>query len=622
LRYLGNKELIVSEIVETLKENNLIKKNLVFFDAFCGTGTVSNSVKNLFKEIIINDNLNWCVTHSAGRINSENSSFKELGFDPFSYLNNNKETLEGFFYHNYSPATSERMYFNPENAGRIDFFRSEIEKWKVEKKINDNEYNLLIHCLIESVSKVSNTAGVYGAFLKKWDPRALKPIIFLSAQKNEANSSKLNKYVGKIEDIISNVDCDVIYLDPPYTQNQYGTQYHLLETLVLNDNPSISKITGSRSTSAMRSDWSKDYKCHILFDHIISSTKAKYILFSYSTDGFMSKTFIESILLRYGKKDSYVCKKIDYKKYSNHKSSGKREHYEYLFFIEKKDNSDIFYESPLNYIGSKAKLVKQLSNYIPETNNVFFDVFGGGFNVGINSKSDKVIYNDANFFVKDLIMSFKNNDTYKYILFVKNIIKKFNLAAENKLSYNNLRDYYNSLPMEKRDPKLLYSMILYGFQQQIRFNSKHEFNNPCGMRWFNDKVLEKLISFSRVLKEKDVSFHSLNFEDVLNSDIDNLDDKCFFYMDPPYRLTLGSYNDGKRGFHGWDISLESGLLSLCDKLNKKGCKFMLSYVLEHDGKFNSELYDFACEKGYRIIELEETPGKKRKEVIIINYEKK
>jgi len=176
--------------------------------------------------------------------------------------------------------------------------------------------------------------------------------------------------------------------------------------------------------------------------------------------------------------------------------------------------------------------------------------------------------------------------------------------------------------MEKRDPKLLYSMILYGFQQQIRFNSKHEFNNPCGMRWFNDKVLEKLISFSRVLKEKDVSFHSLNFEDVLNSDIDNLDDKCFFYMDPPYRLTLGSYNDGKRGFHGWDISLESGLLSLCDKLNKKGCKFMLSYVLEHDGKFNSELYDFACEKGYRIIELEETPGKKRKEVIIINYEKK
>jgi len=91
-------------------------------------------------------------------------------------------------------------------------------------------------------------------------------------------------------------------------------------------------------------------------------------------------------------------------------------------------------------------------------------------------------------------------------------------------------------------------------------------------------------------------------------------------MDPPYRLTLGSYNDGKRGFHGWDLSLESGLLSLCDFLHKKGCKFMLSYVLEHDGNFNNEIYNFVCEKGYKIIELEDVPGKKRKEVVIVNYE--
>ena len=70
------------------------------------------------------------------------------------------------------------MYFTPENAGRIDYFRWQIEKWRCDQLITDNEYSYLIACLIESVSNVSNTAGVYGAFLKKWDPRALKPISF------------------------------------------------------------------------------------------------------------------------------------------------------------------------------------------------------------------------------------------------------------------------------------------------------------------------------------------------------------------------------------------------------------------------------------------------------------
>lgn len=81
--------------------------------------------------------------------------------------------------------------------------------------------------------------------------------------KNEPCNS-VTVFNSKIESIIENVKCDILYLDPPYTQNQYGTQYHLLETLVLDDNPSISKITGSRSTAPMRSDWSKEYKAHIL----------------------------------------------------------------------------------------------------------------------------------------------------------------------------------------------------------------------------------------------------------------------------------------------------------------------------------------------------------------------
>ncbi|OXS60826.1 adenine-specific DNA-methyltransferase [Bacillus sp. V-88] len=616
MRYIGNKESITSEIYNLLEEKGLTNQNYTLFDAFCGTGSVSDALKGDFN-ITVNDSLTWSVIYTRGRLCARDCKFDKLGFNPFEYFNENDDILEGFFYTNYSPAGSSRMYFNPHNAGRIDFFRAKIEEWKDKDAISENEYCFLLACLIESISLVSNTAGVYGAFLKHWDSRATKAIQFIEVESKNYSHSNLKFFNDKTENIISSVDCDILYLDPPYTQNQYGTQYHILETLVLNDNPSISPVTGSRSTTPMRSDWSKNNKSHILFDKVIAKTKAKYILFSYSSDGFLSKDFIEATLKRYGKVDTYICKKISYKKYNNFKSNGKKDHFEYLFFIEKKNTDQFNFESPLNYIGSKSKMIDDIKKHLPDNIDTFIDAFGGGFNVGINIKANKVIYNDVNFLVKELVESFKENETYDYLLYMRRIIKKFGLEAANSEGYLNARDYYNSLPYVKRDPRLLYTIILYGFQQQIRFNSNYNFNNPVGMRWFNDKVLEKMISFSRVIKEKEVIFKSCDYTELL-SDINN---NTFVYMDPPYRFTTGAYNDGKRGFKGWNETYEESLFEFADYLSINGVKFMISYVLEHKDEVNYQLKSWIEDRGYRIISIPNIPGRKRKEVLIVNYDK-
>lgn len=618
MRYLGNKESIMSEIQKLLHEKGLLNDGLTFFDAFCGSGSVSDALKDYF-DLIINDNLHWSVIYTKGRICAQGCRFEKLGFDPFDYLNSNKETLQGFIYQNYSPGGSKRMYFSADNAERIDYFRQKIEEWKNTNLLTDEEYCYLLSCLIESVSDVSNTAGVYGAFLKKWDSRALKPIIFDKVDSKNVNYRSLQTFNDKIENIIEDVKCDILYLDPPYTQNQYGTQYHLLETLLLDDNPSISAITGSRSTAPMRSDWSKEYKVNILFDKILAKTKARYILFSYNNDGFMSKDFIEASMKRYGKPETYICKKLSYKKYQNFKSKNANEHFEYLFFVEKKSSNDIYYESPLNYIGNKSKVIGDIKKNAPKQFDKFIDAFGGGFNVGVNISANKVIYNDINCFVVQLIESFKVNNTYQYLLFMRQTIKKFGLEKGKSESYIKARQYYNSLPIEKRDPRLLFTIILYGFHQQIRFNSNHDFNNPTGIRWFNDKVLEKMISFSRALKEKDFIFKCGSYLDLS----DDIDKNTFVYMDPPYKLTTGSYNDGKRGFDGWDSNLEKSLFEFADNLNSKGVSFMLSYVLEHGGKKNEQLETWINDKGYRLISLGEIlgiSGSRRKEVLIINYD--
>lgn len=615
MRFIGNKEPIVNEIRSLLNKQGLLdKENLTLFDAFCGTGAVADHFKDTFN-IVANDMIEWSVTYSKGKLRANNCTFEKLGFDPFSFLNTTSKIKKGFFYKNYSPGGSERMYFSAHNAGRIDYFRHIIETWKTNSQINDDEYYFLLASLIESLSFVANTAGVYGAFLKHWDPRSQKDIVFKSVEFNTKQSRKIEFLNDKIEEVIGKVDCDILYLDPPYTQNQYGTQYHLLQTLVLNDSPSISAITGSRPTGPMRSDWSKNYKAHILFDKLISKTKAKYIVFSYSPDGFMSKSFIEACLKRYGKKESYVCKKIVYDKYKNFKSNGKKEHYEYLFFIERKREEDIRYESPLNYIGSKARMIGNLEEFYPTNTKNFVDIFGGGFNVGINSKAEKVIYNELNHLVANLIDSFRKNDTYQYVLYIKKNIRKFSLEKEKADSYKEIRDHYNSLPIEKRDPRLLYTLILYGYNQQIRFNGSYDFNNPVGMRWFNDKVLEKMISFSRAIKEKDIQIENESYFNLL----DKIDSESFVYMDPPYRLTTGAYNDGKRGFENWDIDSERKMFEFADSLTKKSVRFMLSYVTEHKGEVNKELKSWVENNNYNLVEVGQIPGIRRKEVLVMNY---
>lgn len=617
MRYLGSKDSLVDSIIGLLQERNLLQRNLTFFDAFCGMGSVADSVKSLYSHLAINDSLKCSTVFTKGKLYANECHFETLGFDPFDFLNNNNNSTHGFFYENYSLGGSERMYFSESNAGRIDYFRSQIEDWKEKGLLAEKEYVYLLACLMESVSDVSNTAGVYGAFLKHWDKRALKPIVFSRIDSSEGICETIDDYNDKLEDIITDVDCDILYLDPPYTQNQYGTQYHLLETLILNDNPPVSRITGSRPTTPMRSNWSKMFHAHILFEKVVAKTRASHVILSYNNDGFMSKDYIEKTLKRFGIEETYSCKTIDYKKYNNTKCQGADGHQEFLFYIQKKPANEVVVQSPLNYTGSKIKMVNIIKQNLPQLPiHTFIDAFGGGFNVGINIEAERIIYNDINPFVRGLIQSF-SADAYTYLLYVSKLIQKYNLSPNNKEGYYALREKYNQTPIAERDSRMLYTLILYGFQQQIRFNTDHGFNNPVGSRWFNECLLSKFITFARCSKEKNVEYLNVSFERLA----EYVSINSFVYADPPYRSTLGVYNDGKRGFEGWTIEHEKRLCAFLDFVHQRNARFMLSYVLRVDDFYNQEVANWIERNHYNVIDIEIPQGRynNRREVLIRNY---
>jgi len=615
MRYLGCKATLIEKIQNLFEEKHLFGEHLTLFDAFCGTGTIAHHFKHYF-DITLNDNLHCATTYSSGRIYASRCTFEGLGVNPFDFFNNNDNQIIGFFSQNYAPALSGRMYFTDWNAGRIDYFRQQIQEWYDTKNITIEEYNYLLCALMESVSHVANVAGVYGAYLKTWDPRAIKPIVFMQPtdtdlKLDEQNNREVHVINKNIEDVIQDVPCDILYLDPPYTKNSYSVQYHILETLILNDNPELRGITGARQYENISNDWSKPNKVEIVFDKVLAKTQASHIVFSYSSDGLMSKEYILYVLKRYCYEDSVTCEEISYKRYKNFKTENKQEHREYLFYGRKKPIEQVNYYCPLNYMGGKSPIIDFIKPVL-NGREKFVDLMGGGFNVGINAIGfNKVIYNDINFAVANILQMFKQEDTSLLLTFIEKTIKKYGLVKCGKESYIKIREDYNNKYRDKGKAYwYLYVVILYGFQQQLRFNSSHEFNNPVGESGYSDSVKEKIVSFSRRLKEMNVEFHVGDYQDIN----DLIDENSLVYVDPPYLITLGSYNDGKRGFKGWNIQEEIRLLSYLDTLLERGCKIIISNVLEYKGLQNNYLYEWVNNHN---VEIVQTTFRRRNEILII-----
>lgn len=474
-------------------------------------------------------------------------------------------------------------------------------------------------CLLESISKVSNVAGVYSAFLKIWDPRAVKKMRFLPI---EVKNTKFENCVFCQDalSLIKKVKGDILYLDPPYTPTQYNSQYHVLETITRNDFPKTHGVGAHRENDRM-SKWCKKGEVEVEFEKIIKEANFKYIIFSYSDKGLMSNKFIEAVLKRYGKKGSYVFKKINFTKYKSTRAvkkeqrdnTEKEEHYEYLFFIEKETNPK--YISPLNYIGGKFSTLDLILNNLPNKYNKCYDLFGGGATVGINLQSkDGIIYNEINQYVVELLKYITDNEPADIYKNINKEIKRYGLEKGKKEAYKKLRDVYNT----SKKPLLLYLLICFGFEHQIRYNSKLEFNNPCGNSGFNDEMYEKLISYHLISKDKNIIYKCYSFEKFENE----IKKGDLVYLDPPYLGNDGVYQDGKRGFEGWDEHHEKKMYAFMENIDKIGANFMLSNYIEHNRSSNNSLITWAKQNNFKVTEdnkITKRNRTNRKEIIITNY---
>lgn len=609
-RYLGSK-LKMLDFINEVVENNISDIKTVA-DIFGGTGVVADLFRKKGKKIIINDILHSNVINYYTWFGNENIDYNKV-ISIITELNNLTPTSD-----NYVSINFGGKYFSYENAKKIGAIREQIDSYDV----NEREKSFLLTSLLYAMDKVANTVGHYDAYRKKMDtlnPIHLKVPEYIINKDNEIYCEDANQLVKKIK-------ADLVYIDTPYNSRQYGDTYHLLENIV---DWKKSELTGVALKMVDRTHIKSKYstsKATEAFEDLINNIQAKYILVSYNnmakkgSGRSNAKISNEEIISILEKKGTVKIFETPFKVFTTGKTNIEN-HKEILYLCEisndptnKTKSKPV--QSAINYTGGKFKLVPQLLPLFPKKIRNFYDVFAGGANITINIEAEKYFINDINKKVIELYEFFDKSEVDDILNNIEKIISEYRLSNTkiygyefyntnstiglkevNKKSYIELRKRYNAGTFDKDiEPLIFYILIVFGFNNQIRFNSNGFFNMPTGKRDFNKKMVLKLEKFINELHRRKIQYSSLDFKSFLNQQ--KFNDNDFVYLDPPYLLSTAAYNESG----GWTEKDESDLLNCLDELNTKGVKFALSNVLIHKGNENKILSEWA--KNYNVHELD------------------
>jgi len=320
ITYIGNKRGLLSFIgdgIEIVKQR-LGKAKLSTFDVFSGSGIVARFLKQFSKTLYCNDLekysnvINKCYLTNKNEVNivKVNKIYNEL-----LYFINEQPLREGFITKLYSPKdennikNGERVFYTRRNAKYIDTMRQLING------VDSAYQHFFLAPLLSEASIHANTSGVFKGFYKCKNTGVGKF--------GGSNSDALFRIKGDIKlqfPLFSNFECDsciyqgdsnqiagivpevdIAYLDPPYNQHPYGSNYFMLN-LILDYNPpnEISNISGI-PVNWNRSSFNKRPLAFQAFKELVEKLNAKYLLISFNSEGFITTELMLEILSKIGK---------------------------------------------------------------------------------------------------------------------------------------------------------------------------------------------------------------------------------------------------------------------------------------------------------------------------------
>jgi adenine-specific DNA-methyltransferase len=320
ITYIGNKRSLLQFITKGIQivQKRLNKKKLGIFDVFSGSGIVARHFKQYSGLLLVNDLEKYSkITNECYLSNKDEIDISCLNKIYYDLLNNitGAPLAGGIITKLYAPEDDnnikigERVFYTRRNAMYIDTMRNLIEG------INNDYKKYFLAPLLSEASVHSNTSGVFKGFYKNKETGI--------GQFGGSNSDALSRIKGGIalpfplfsnfscESIVYNGDSneiikeapevDLAYLDPPYNQHPYGSNYFMLNIILENKYPeNISRVSGIPE-NWNRSPYNKKQSALNSLTGLVSKIKAKYILISFNSEGFITIDEMKNMLHKIGK---------------------------------------------------------------------------------------------------------------------------------------------------------------------------------------------------------------------------------------------------------------------------------------------------------------------------------
>jgi adenine-specific DNA-methyltransferase len=177
-------------------------------------------------------------------------------------------------------------YFRPDNGARIDAVREAIERDYAGSPL----WPVLLVSLLEAADRVDSTTGLQMAYLKEWAPRAHAPLALRVPDLVPGPGRALRGDACRLAGSPAIGPVDVAYLDPPYNQHRYDSNYHVWETIVAWDAPPhygvACKRTDLRDPTG-RSPFNSRRTMADALGGVVAAVDAEVVVLSYNNESWL-----------------------------------------------------------------------------------------------------------------------------------------------------------------------------------------------------------------------------------------------------------------------------------------------------------------------------------------------
>jgi adenine-specific DNA-methyltransferase len=303
IKYIGSKRPLLASLVEILRGFPELHS---VADVFSGTSRVGHALKRAGLRVVANDHNAYAHCLAQCYVATD---LEDVEHDAERILHelNGVEGHPGSFTQTFC---LDARFFQPHNGERIDAIRERIDELALPPALR----SVALTSLMEAADRVDSTCGLQMAYVKSWAPRSYKPLslrmpeVLPKVAHGRCEALRLDANAA-----VRQLDVDVAYIDPPYNQHSYLSNYHIWESLVLWDRPEVYGVARKRVDCRERkSEYNSRRHHHAAFEDLVAATSAPLLVVSFNNEGYQSRPELERLLARHG--HVFVVTK-DFKRY-------------------------------------------------------------------------------------------------------------------------------------------------------------------------------------------------------------------------------------------------------------------------------------------------------------------